>query len=174
MTAAEKEAISNPATGLLIYQHDGTAGFYYYNGAAWVAIPLASSGGSDISYINLPLAPDAVVEISNFVTAKTNYLILDFQHQSTNNPWITIILPAAASYSAGSIIQVFVKSIHINGGNSDVNTALIGAETDYLCDPVNYWGEIISLAYLYSYDVLSNANSFKVVSDGVSNWLRVK
>jgi hypothetical protein len=139
-----------------------------------VAIPLASSGGSDISYINLPLAPDAVVEISNFGTAKTNYLILDFQNVSTNNPLITINLPAAASYSAGSIIQVYVKSIHINGGNSDVNTYLIGAETDYLCDPVNHWGEIISLANLYSYDVLSNANSFKVVSDGVSNWLRVK
>ncbi len=36
MTAAQKTAIATPATGLLIYQTDGTAGFYYYNGTAWV------------------------------------------------------------------------------------------------------------------------------------------
>ncbi len=32
MTAAQKVAIPNPATGLLIYQTDGTAGFYYNSG----------------------------------------------------------------------------------------------------------------------------------------------
>ena len=174
MTAAEKTAISDPATGLIIYQNDEADGFYYWTGAAWVAIPFSSNGGSDISYINLPLAPDALVEISNFGTAKTNYLILDFQNQSTNNPQIKIHLPAAASFSAGSIIQVYVKSIHINGGISDVNTTLIGEATDFLCDPVNNWGETYWLQYEMTYDVLSNANSFKVVSDGVSNWLRVK
>jgi hypothetical protein len=35
MTAAQKTAITSPATGLLIYQTDGTAGFYYYTGAEW-------------------------------------------------------------------------------------------------------------------------------------------
>lgn len=38
MTAANKGAISSPATGLTIYQTDGTKGFYYYNGSAWVRI----------------------------------------------------------------------------------------------------------------------------------------
>tara|TARA_B110000091_G_scaffold151875_1_gene161721 strand:- start:241 stop:495 length:255 start_codon:yes stop_codon:yes gene_type:complete len=31
MTAAQRDAISPAATGLMIYQTDGTAGFYYYN-----------------------------------------------------------------------------------------------------------------------------------------------
>jgi len=35
MTEAQKNAISNPATGLLVYQTDGTSGFYYYNGSIW-------------------------------------------------------------------------------------------------------------------------------------------
>lgn len=35
MTQVQKDAIVSPATGLLIYQTDGTAGFYYFDGAIW-------------------------------------------------------------------------------------------------------------------------------------------
>jgi hypothetical protein len=45
MTNAEKSAIFNPATGLLIYQTDNAAGFYFYNGTAWQALsPLNMPG----------------------------------------------------------------------------------------------------------------------------------
>ena len=36
MTETQRDAISSPATGLMIYQTDGTVGFYYYNGSSWV------------------------------------------------------------------------------------------------------------------------------------------
>lgn len=36
MTAAQRTAITRPAGGLLIYQADGTPGFYYYNGGEWM------------------------------------------------------------------------------------------------------------------------------------------
>ncbi|MEY3048646.1 MAG: hypothetical protein RL365_684 [Bacteroidota bacterium] len=45
MTQTQRNAISTPATGLLIYQSDNTPGFYYYNGAAWTAIAGAAAGG---------------------------------------------------------------------------------------------------------------------------------
>lgn len=38
MTSAQKTAITTPASGLLLYQTDGTSGFYYYNGASWTYI----------------------------------------------------------------------------------------------------------------------------------------
>jgi len=38
MTTAQKGAIATPATGLMIFQTDGTTGFYYYNGSAWTLI----------------------------------------------------------------------------------------------------------------------------------------
>jgi hypothetical protein len=42
MTAAQRTAINPAATGLLVYQTDGTAGFYFYSGTAWTSL----SGGS--------------------------------------------------------------------------------------------------------------------------------
>ncbi len=38
MTDEEKDLISNPANGLMIYQTDGNPGFYFYNGTRWVSI----------------------------------------------------------------------------------------------------------------------------------------
>lgn len=38
MTAAERGAIASPATGLLVYQTDGTFGFYYYDGSSWAGV----------------------------------------------------------------------------------------------------------------------------------------
>ncbi len=35
MTEAQRDAITNPIAGLLIYQSDGVLGFYYYNGTDW-------------------------------------------------------------------------------------------------------------------------------------------
>ena len=38
MTEVQRDAISSPATGLMIFQTDGTVGFYFYDGTAWTAI----------------------------------------------------------------------------------------------------------------------------------------
>lgn len=46
MTAAQRGAISSPALGLLVYQTDGTAGFYYYDGSSWTQLGGSGSGSS--------------------------------------------------------------------------------------------------------------------------------
>lgn len=46
MTAAQRTIIASPATGLLVYQTDGTAGFYFYNGSIWTQ--LGGSAGASL------------------------------------------------------------------------------------------------------------------------------
>ena len=68
MLKSERDLISTPATGLLIYQTDNTPGFYYYNGTAWTAVtgsgggsPTGSAGGGLTgTYPNPSIATDAV------------------------------------------------------------------------------------------------------------------
>jgi hypothetical protein len=38
MTGAQRNAIPSPTTGLLTFQTDASAGFYYYNGSSWVSV----------------------------------------------------------------------------------------------------------------------------------------
>lgn len=57
MTAAQRAAIGTPATGLVVYQTDGTTGFYYYTGAAWVVLingtdALPAVNGSAVTNLN--------------------------------------------------------------------------------------------------------------------------
>ncbi len=44
MTNAQRDAIASPATGLLVYQTNVTAGFYYYNGTVWTVIGGGTAG----------------------------------------------------------------------------------------------------------------------------------
>ena len=45
MLSSQRTGISSPATGLLVYQTDGTAGFYYYTGSAWICLNAMAAGG---------------------------------------------------------------------------------------------------------------------------------
>jgi hypothetical protein len=44
MTENQRDGISDPATGLIIYQTNGTAGLYEYNGTAWVPVKGTADG----------------------------------------------------------------------------------------------------------------------------------
>jgi hypothetical protein len=44
MTLVQRDAIGSPATGLMVYQTDNTAGFYHYNGSSWVKLDAGGDG----------------------------------------------------------------------------------------------------------------------------------
>jgi len=69
MTEEQRDAISSPATGLIIYQTDGTAGLYQYNGTAWTPITIIADGSE--TKIN----GGVNVTISGTGTAATPYTV---------------------------------------------------------------------------------------------------
>jgi hypothetical protein len=79
MTQAQRTVISTPATGLLVYQTDGSTGWWYYNGSQWVR--LASQPQASISYVGSVTIGDVgtgsdttIAAVSGFVASasKTN------------------------------------------------------------------------------------------------------
>jgi hypothetical protein len=43
MTLAQRNLISTPATGLMVYQTDNTPGYYFYNGSVWIQLSTGAS-----------------------------------------------------------------------------------------------------------------------------------
>ena len=50
MTEAQRTAIVRPVKGLLVYQIDGTEGFYYYDGSAWTNLSLVNFSESSFLF----------------------------------------------------------------------------------------------------------------------------
>jgi hypothetical protein len=116
MTLAQRTAIPSPATGLLVYQTDAVAGFYYYTGSGWVRIVdagtdnlfLLLSGGTMSGNINMN--NNIITNIGN---AGTNFL---------SNGGLT--LANTLTVSSGGI-TVSNGGINITG-NSTINGTLTG------------------------------------------------
>ena len=68
MSQTQRNAISSPATGLMIFQTDNTPGFYYYNGSGWVEL------GADVDLSAYALKSN-VLEMNNTssFTPSSNY-----------------------------------------------------------------------------------------------------
>jgi hypothetical protein len=79
MTQAERDAISSPATGLLIYQTDNTPGFYYWNGTAWIPL-LSSSSGSGLFW---SLTGNSITGTEFLGTTNAQPLVIQVGNQET-------------------------------------------------------------------------------------------
>lgn len=91
MTAAQKTAITTPATGLLIFQTDGISGFYYYNGTIWKLLggsgwSLTGDAGTTAgtNFIGTTDGQDFVIKTNNTEAARVN--TSGFVGIGTNNP----------------------------------------------------------------------------------------
>lgn len=142
MTQAQRNAIASPATGLLIYQTDGTQGFYFYNGG-WQS--LSGSGGTaggDLTgtYPN-PTISSAAGTGNNIVTAinasggglsgtelatnsvSVNALSATGTRNSTtylrgDNTWATVGGGSVTSTGTANYIPLWTTSTNI--GNSNI------------------------------------------------------
>lgn len=124
MTSAQRLAITNPATGLLVFQTDGTAGFYYNAGTP--ALPLWSMVGSGGGSSPWLLNGSNVYYNSGYVGIGTDSPVSRL-HVIHNSPEHTamfgIDMSGAYAWTAGT---------NVNIGDSTFNPILyIGQNVDY-------------------------------------------
>lgn len=67
LTQQQRTAIPAAATGLLVYQTDGSAGYYFYDGASWVQLNAGTSEST----------PAGIIQQFGGTSAPTGYLICD-------------------------------------------------------------------------------------------------
>lgn len=116
MTASQKSLIPSPKAGLLIYQTDGTAGLYVYNGSAWVPV---AAGGTVLGGWSLT-GNAGTNESTNFLGTtdakplmfKTNNA---YSGQISNNGMVAFGTGAAALLSDASIVAIGKNALLNNG-----------------------------------------------------------
>jgi hypothetical protein len=80
MTAAQKTAIVSPSTGLLVFQTDAPAGFYYYNGSSWLNISNLGTTSRYIPYSSnfaLYTTNQALTTAGTYYTLTSSDLVID-------------------------------------------------------------------------------------------------
>ncbi len=132
MTEAQRNLINDLATGLMIYQTDETAGFYYYDGSDWEEISnrtntfsmmeLLQNGIVDIEgrHYKVALIGNNVWMAENLATAKYNDGT-DIPYVGVAIPWANLTTPGYCWYSGnpsyGDTYGAIYNWYTVNTGN---------------------------------------------------------
>ncbi len=140
MTASQRTAIATPATGLMVYQTEAPAGFYFYNGTAWTTL----NGATGTNGTNGQGVPTG---------GTTGQVLSKINATDFNTQWTT---PSAG----GSGAQVALIATKTSG--SQVLGQADGTNTGSL---ITFNNQVTSNATLGSYN--TGTSTFTVSQDGV-------
>ncbi len=120
MTLAQKTAIASPATGLAVFQTDGTSGVYFYDGSGWtnVSSPVGSASG-DLSgtYPGPTVAKINGVTLGSTTATSGNLLL------GSGTQWVTKAMSGDATItSLGAVTLTNGASTRTNLGLGTANS----------------------------------------------------
>jgi hypothetical protein len=122
LTEAQKNLISSPATSLLIYQTDGDAGFYYYNGSSWEPVSKMMDSYATIAAAEAVSGSDNtlcyVIETETYYRYESDaaaYVDDDKYILSTNDGGNTRWLGICGHYNINNIL--FDEIVHIDASS---------------------------------------------------------
>lgn len=190
ITSAQRAAISNPATGLTVYQTDGTAGYYYnggtpaspswnqllqvpssapatgdkliWNGSNWVPVADGAAFASGIQYYDI--SGTATTFNSTITDLSVRVILLDAKTRTLSTSMThNVTLPSASSYPAGTLIYIAFQ----NYTGAPPITYLQSPSSTYTAIATNNIN--ISTTPL----ALNIGQGCRLISDGVSKWFRL-
>ena len=111
MTANQRTAIGSPATGLIVYQTDGTSGFYYYTGGDWVLLingtdPLPAINGASVTNLNASNLSSGTVPTARMGTGTAN----SSTFLRGDGTWSTPVASAGATFLTKSVDYTITSS----------------------------------------------------------------
>lgn len=137
MTAAQRTSLSSPAEGLLIYQTDGSKGYYFYNGSQWV---LLNTNTNVINEYENEL-PQNIIYINGTVSGSMNPTVI-----TSGAAMSPITVPANKVYQ---ICNVFISRGGASHGSSfNINgVPIFSNATNETTDVWLKEGDIITFDY---------------------------
>ena len=124
MTASERMLIKSPAEGLMVYQKDAPAGFYFYNGTSWTAMSSAVVPGS----FNFSYKGSAAQGFNGGVATIVNFPVQNyFNNVVFTNSIFTA--PSSGIYSFSVNINIYGNSATSTGMGFYVNNVARSTST---------------------------------------------
>jgi hypothetical protein len=123
MTQAQRNMIATPATGLMIYQTDGTSGFYFYNGTAWTSLNGATGPQGPIGNIGAtgPQGPTGATGQGVPTGGTTNQVLSKINATDYNTQWVT---PSGSSSDASTLTTGTLPAGRMPAFTGDVTTTI--------------------------------------------------
>jgi hypothetical protein len=122
MTLLQKTAITTPASGLLIYQTDGTSGFYYYNGASWTFI----GGTTETASNGLTKSINDIIlggNLTGNTTITNNAKTLAFAGSASTTTFTSSGFVGVGTATPNQKVSVQAGNIEIQDNNDNIITS---------------------------------------------------
>ncbi|MDC1200069.1 hypothetical protein N8078_00665 [bacterium] len=121
MTLTNRDNITAPATGLMIYQTDNTPGFYFYDGSAWSAF-----GGDSSSVSYSYMVPIWAEEAGNLANNQYEWAFGNGAN-TPSNAGITIYVPSDYTCAIVAMTATTNNSSGSSKIEANVNGSVLGA-----------------------------------------------
>lgn len=166
MTMVQRDAIANPANGLLIYQTDNTMGFYYYDGIVWT--PLNYGAADDdwaLSSANLYNTNSGNVGIGTTVpTAKLHVDNTSVQSVLFNQDFETSFTPITTN---GDALWSTQSSNVNNGTAAAVSGTINDSQASNIEHTITIPASGATISFYYEVSSELNYDFLKFYIDGV-------
>lgn len=114
MTSAQRTGISSPAEGLVVYQTDGTKGFYYYNGSSWILLGTQLTFSTGLTNTSGTVTVNSSQNISQLSNLTSNGIVTT----SGGNGTLTVMTTPLSISNGGTGVTSLTAYMPVAGGTT--------------------------------------------------------